>query len=248
MSSPFPIILPSHRPLSWSELPLAPSLEIVVLAPHPDDFDAIGVTLHRLHRQGHKLHLAVLTSGANGIEDGWNGMHDAEAKAAAREAEQRASCEFFGLAPGRLSFLRLWETRPDESADSQDLARLRDYLLSRRPQLVFLPHGNDSNRTHRRTYESFRQIALTEKLALLACLNLDAKTLEMREDVFTYFDEEEAQWKAQLLRFHRSQQERNLASRGIGFDERVLQVNRDAAGKGGGRLPYAEAFELQFFA
>lgn len=248
MNSPLLINLPSHRPLTWSELPLASPLEVVVLAPHPDDFDAIGVTLRRLHKQGHNLHLAVLTSGANGIEDGWNGMHDAAAKAAAREAEQRASCEFFGLSSDSLNFLRMWEAQHDEAADRIDLARLRDYLLARRPQLVFLPHGNDSNRTHRRTYESFRQIAQSEKLALLACLNLDAKTLEMREDLYTYFGEDDAQWKARLLRFHRSQQERNLKSRGMGFDERVLQVNRDSAVKGGGALPYAEVFELQIFA
>lgn len=218
-----------------------------MLAPHPDDFDAIGVTLRHLHQQGHQLHLAVLTTGANGIEDGWNGLSDADAKASAREAEQRDSCRFFGLGADRLRFLRMWEKPNDPAADAHDLTRLRDYLLARQPQIVFLPHGNDSNRTHRRTYESFREIALAEKLSLLACLNLDAKTLAMHKDLYTYFDEDEAAWKAQLLRFHRSQHERNLQSRGIGFDERVLQVNRESARKSGGELPYAEVFELQCF-
>jgi hypothetical protein len=35
-----------------------------VPAPHPDDFDAIGCTLRYLHRQGHVIHVAVLTAGA----------------------------------------------------------------------------------------------------------------------------------------------------------------------------------------
>ena len=241
--------LPAQRPLTLLDLPLLAPREVVILAPHPDDFDAIGVTLRHLHRQGHNLHLAVLTTGVNGIEDGWNGLHDDRAKAAAREAEQRASCEFFGLPLERLHFLRLWQKQESESSadcDARSLVCLRDYLHARRPDMVFLPHGNDSNRTHRRTYESFRQIAIDDRLSLLACLNLDAKTRDMRADMLTFFNEEEAAWKAQLLRFHRSQQERNLASRGYGFDERVLRVNRDAA-KAGGHLPYAEVFELQRF-
>lgn len=242
--------LPAHRPLLLSDLPLSKPLEVVVLAPHPDDFDAIGVTLHRLHRQGHTIHLAVLTAGANGIEDGWNGLQNPSAKAAAREAEQRASCSFFGLPQDRLSFLRLWEKQgssSDSDAQVRDLDKLRDYIQVRRPDMVFLPHGNDSNRTHRRTYECFREIALKDGLAATACLNLDAKTLDMRTDLFTYFDEGEAQWKAKLLRLHRSQQERNLSLRGYGFDERVLKVNRDAAAKANGEMPYAEVFELQRF-
>lgn len=69
----------------------------------------------------------------------------------------------------------------------------------------------------------------------------------MRPDLYTYFGEEEAAWKAQLLRFHRSQQERNLKTRGQGFDQRVLEVNRQAVAEAGGPLPYAEVFELQAF-
>lgn len=243
MNSAVMISLPPHRPFLLSDLGLPVPLKIAVLAPHPDDFDAIGVTLRRLHEQGHEIHLAVLTAGANGIEDGWNGLHDVRAKAEAREAEQRASCEFFGLPADRLSFLHLWEDEEEE----KELARLREHLLRTAPDMVFLPHGNDSNKTHRRTYESFRAIAQSEKLKTLACLNLDAKTVDMRTDMISYFTEEEAAWKSRLLRFHRSQQERNLQSRGIGFDERVLRVNRESAAKAGGLKPYAEVFELQLF-
>jgi hypothetical protein len=124
---------------------------------------------------------------------------------------------------------------------------LRAYLHDKRPNLVFLPHGNDSNHTHRRTYETFRRIATKDALRLQACLNLDAKTVSMRRDLYAYFGEEDAVWKAQLLRFHLSQQERNLKSRGQGFDQRVLSVNRQASADAGGLLPYAEVFELQIF-
>ena len=194
-----------------------------------------------MHEHGHEIHVCVLTSGASGVEDGWQGMRSEEEKTCLREAEQRASCAYFGLPPDRLSFLRLWE----RGEDASDEKRLREHLLSLRPELVFLPHGNDSNRTHRRTYESFRAIALKEGLQLWACLNLDAKTLSMRPDLYMFFGEQDALWKGRLLRMHRSQHERNLNSRNIGFDERILNVNRDAARKAGSALPYAEVFELE---
>ena len=216
--------------------PGPPHMTVLVLAPHPDDFDAIGVTLHQLHTQRHTLHLAVLTGGANGVDGGGS----VEEKTVQREDEQRDSCRFFGLPAERCHFLRLWE---DPLATAQDTARLRTLILGLRPALVFMPHGNDSNATHRRTCQSFCAIAADMRLTLQACLNQDAKTLGMRSDLYVAFDEERADWKAQLLRHHRSQQQRNLRTRGIGFDARVLQLNRDAASALGVRDPYAEVFE-----
>ena len=230
-----------ERPRSLRDLACPRPLTILVLGPHPDDFDAIALSLHHLHGQGHALHLAVLTSGASGVDDGFEGACDDSAKAALREEEQRASCEFFGLASQRLHFLRLWEHEPDAG---EDLERLQAWIAARPADVVFMPHGNDSNRTHRRTFEAVREAATRIGLDAWACLNQDAKTLEMRVDLYFEFGEDQAEWKAQLLRLHRSQQERNLRTRGIGFDARVLQVNRRAAQALGATLPYAETFEL----
>ena len=225
-------------PRSLRELAWPRSQRTLVVAPHPDDFDAIGLTLRHLHAQGHELHVAVLTTGASGVDDGFEGAVDDAAKAALREGEQRESCAFFGLAPDRLHFLRLWSDGGD------DVSALRSWVAARPADLLFLPHGNDSNRTHRRTYEAVLAIAREQGLQASALLNQDAKTLDMRVDLYFPFNEEEAAWKAQLLRFHRSQQARNLRARGVGFDERVLQVNRAAATALGLREPCAEAFEL----
>lgn len=219
-------------------------MTVLVLAPHPDDFDAVGVTLRRLHERGHAVHLAVLTEGANGVDDGFEGAVTSEQKAALREAEQRASCTFFGLPRARCTFLHLWR---DPAVEAKDLERLRQHVSALRPDLVFMPHGNDSNATHRRSYASFCTVAAKDRLSLLACLNQDAKTQGMRSDLFVPFDAPTAAWKTQLLRQHRSQQQRNLRTRGSGFDERVLQLNRDAATTLGLPAPYAEVFELQRF-
>lgn len=229
------------RPRSLRDLAFPRPLAILVLAPHPDDFDAIGLTLRHLHGQGHAVQVAVLTTGASGVEEGFEGATGDAAKAALREAEQRASCAFFGLPPQRLDFLRLWGANADEAGD---LARLEDWITARPADLVFMPHGNDSNATHRRTYEAVCAVAASQGLHAWACLNQDAKTLGMRVDLFFDFDAADAAWKRQLLRCHRSQQERNLRLRGAGFDARVLQVNRQAGAALGTPLPYAEAFEL----
>lgn len=231
-------------PLNLHQLFLPSPLTLVVLAPHPDDFDAIAVTLRYFHQRGATIHLAVLTTGASGVEDGFANAHTNDEKAVLREAEQVASCAFFGLPSERISFLRL---PPDEKGNPHlDVANqeiIRDYLSQRQPDLVFMPHGNDSNVTHQRTYALFRAVALAEKLSVWAVLNQDAKTVAMRTDLYTPFDADSAAWKAELLRLHRSQHQRNLNTRGQGFDERVLTVNR----KTGRELDaeYAEAFELE---
>lgn len=235
------LLLAGPRPLRLDNLAFPRPLDILVLAPHPDDFDAIGLSLRHLHRQGHSLHVAVLTTGASGVDQGFEGSFDEPARAALREAEQRASCAFFGLPPDRLDFLRLWG---DAVAGRDGLESLQAWMAARPAELLFMPHGNDSNRTHRRTFEAVCTVAGWLGWNAWACLNQDAKTLQMRIDLCLEFGEVAAEWKAQLLRCHRSQQARNLRTRGIGFDERVLQVNRRAAQALESPNPFAEVFEL----
>ena len=220
-------------------------LRVLVLAPHPDDFDAIGVTLRWLAGRGHALHLAVLTAGHSGVDDGFQGAHDAEAKTALREREQLVSCRFFGLPAERCHFLRLWQD-PQREADDAD--RLLKLVQAVQPQCVFMPHGNDSNATHRGCFQAFDALARAERLTLQACLNQDAKTQGLRQDLVMPFGEAEAAWKAELLRHHGSQQQRNLRTRGHGFDARVLQLNREAAVALGLAEPYAEVFERARYA
>ena len=76
----------------------------------------------------------------------------------------------------------------------------------------------------------------------MALLVRDPKNLGMRVDLLTMYDSEAANWKAGLLRCHRSQHERNLRSRGIGFDERILAPDRAAGATFG--FAAAESFEV----
>ena len=215
--------------------------KVLVLAPHPDDFDAIAVTLRIFRDNGNHIELAVISGAESGVEDSFCSNYPAMTKAEIREGEQLASCKFFGLTESQVRFLRLKEDEDGAPVESEDnLEILRKYILKIKPDIVFMPHWNDTNAGHRRTYSMFKKVAGD----LIVYLNQDPKTIDMRHDIYTLFDEDDAKWKAELLRCHKSQHQRNLNTRGHGFDERVLQVNRRIAEEGACGAPYAEVFEI----
>lgn len=238
--------LPGQRhPRNLTEMAMPSTLRVLVLAPHPDDFDAIAVTLHGLHQKGTRIDVAVLSGSASGVEDGYQGAFTAADKAALREAEQRESCRLFGLPDDRLLFLRLVEDEAgDPRADAANLARVHAHVTAVRPDVVFLPHKNDTNPGHQRAFGFFRQIVRSANLEVVGLLNRDPKTIAMRDDLYQPFGEDVAAWKGRLLRCHQSQHQRNLNTRGHGFDVRVLECNRRIAAALHLDSPYAEAFEV----
>ena len=110
-----------------------------------------------------------------------------------------------------------------------------------------LPHGDDTNAGHRRTFAAFRQMAATARNHVLGLYQRDPKTIKLRVDAYLSFDESESQWKRQMLRFHRSQQERNLEQRGSGLDDRILALNARTAAELQIDDSYAEGFQVEFF-
>jgi len=215
----------------------------LVLAPHPDDFEVAAVTLRRLEQAGVELFLEVLTGGASGVEDCFAATW--EEKTAAREGEQMESCRRFGLPESRVRFHRLAEDDAGHMlGDKDNEDRVREILDRVDADAVVLPHGSDTNADHRRTFRMFDCWARDRESPPLALLVRDPKTLGMRLDLVVAFGEEDAEWKAELLRCHSSQQERNLRNRGYGLDARILGVNREIAVEAGLDAPHAEGFEL----
>ncbi len=241
-------ILVLNNPVPFQSLAISRALRVLVLAPHPDDLDAIGVTARFLLENGNPLQVMVATAGASGVEDAFCSPPTGEVKAKIREGEQRASCQFLGLPETQLTFLRLEEDQTGQPAQNRmNIDCVRQQLLDSRPALVFLPHGHDTNLGHQRVYAMFRQVAQEAGYPLVAFLNRDPKTIQMRCDVYLGFGETAAAWKAELLRFHQSQHQRNLNQRGYGFDERILGMNRHSAEACSLETPYAEVFELEFY-
>lgn len=258
----------NRRPLAWCEA--APvgvgerhpprRASALYLAPHPDDPESAAVILRLLARQGFAIHVAIVSLSPAGVEDAYldrrtdvGGGGPDGVKATIRRDEQRRAAELFGLPAGRLVFLGLDESGSlDRPAGAAVIVR---HLEAVSPDLVLLPCGRDSNMTHVRVWEIFRSWAAgaagRRGKPVVGLYHEDPKTLAMRDDLFVCFGEETAAWKRLLLRAHDSQQERNLGSRGIGFDERILAVNKAAAGRLDhpvlGACGWAEAFEIEVF-
>jgi LmbE family N-acetylglucosaminyl deacetylase len=235
-------------PVSLDALTIPAGLRLLVLAPHPDDFDAIAVTMQKFFLAGAEIFVVVAASGASGVENSFCAVPTTLEKTRIRESEQRQSCRFFGLPDNQLRFLRLEE---DETGSIQDttenFAQVAAVFNELTPSLVFLPHGNDTNADHRLIYKMLHRLAGNAGYAFAAFLNRDPKTIALRMDIYTPFDPTKAAWKAELLRLHQSQQQRNLNTRGYGFDERILSGEAAAAKQSGiSDHLYAEIFEIEF--
>jgi hypothetical protein len=238
----------SHNAVPLESLAFSKSMRLLVLAPHPDDFDAIGISMRFFYQNGNPLSVAVATSGVSGVEDTFCSPPTSKRKAEIREHEQKASCRFFGLPESNLTFLRLEEDDNGRLLENEaNVRRVRQHFQRLRPKMVFLPHRTDTNLAHQRVYTMFRKVALEGDYALVAFLNRDPKTIQMRCDVYLGFGGKEADWKGKLLRFHQSQQQRNLNQRGYGMDQRILRMDRQSAAMCSAGASHAEVFELEFF-
>lgn len=239
---------PGNRPVTVASIGFSPALRLLVLAPHPDDFDAIAITLRYFHARGNEIHLAVLSGGSKGVQDSYAKPPTWEQKARLREQEQIDSCDFFGISPARISFLRLPEAQDGElDHDTANETQVRNQIRESAPDILFLPYGDDSNTGHQRTFAMARAAVRDLGRPLLALYNKDAKSLNFRADLYVGFDETQADWKRTLLRFHDSQQARNIEVRSHGFDDRILDFNRKLAQALGLEVPYAEAFQFELF-
>lgn len=225
------------------EQPLPGQGRVLALAPHPDDPEAVAVTLRMLARGGWAMQWVVLTSGWSGVQDAFAGPAR-EVKAQVREAEQRDAARLFGLPPHHLQFARLAEDEGGElAATAANRARLHAVLDDAAPDLVLLPHGDDSNATHRLVHAWLLAWAVAQAWPIFALGNEDPKTATLRADLCVIFDEDTARWKGALLECHRSQSKRNQSTRGITFAERILTMNRACPEAANGH--YAERFQVE---
>lgn len=238
----------NSSPRAFHGLSLSSDLKVLVLAPHPDDFDVIAVTMKQFLDNGNAIHVAVARAGS-GVDDDYRAGLTFTQKADLCEKEQRKSLRLFGLPESCITFISLSnDAKAEQSLDSPENAATIFAIVEREaPDIVFLPHGNDTNKRHRAVYSLFNKAARRLEKPLAAFLIRDPKTIEMRIDIYTPFGQEEADWKGRLLRCHDSQQQRNLRTRGYGFDERILNVNRGIASDLSLAHEYAEAFEVELY-
>lgn len=260
-----------ERPFIWSELHgdiekkvrLPAGGRVLVLGPHPDDPECAAVTARCLMQSGCDLWYTIVSMSPSGVEnryaEKWGRNSPAsleERKSEIRRLEQVSAAEMFGVKKERLAFLGIEETKALDSPEN--LTVIREHLESVAPDVVLMPAGNDSNRTHAWVHRSFRQciphVIRGRGTPVVALYNEDPKTIGMRHDLYVLFGDDRGEWKRSLLRAHGSQQERNMHSRGIGFDDRILGMNRlrysllrGSTSVGDGPEKYAEVFEIEWF-
>ncbi len=116
-------------------------MNVLVVAPHPDD-ESIGCggSICNHVAAGDPVTGVFLSSGERGLA----GL-PAEEAACVREAEAKAAGSVLGLSS--TDFLRLPDLLVQDSID-EAAARLAPVLHAHQPQLVYLPHPNESHPDH----------------------------------------------------------------------------------------------------
>ncbi|MCE5272617.1 hypothetical protein LLH00_15155 [bacterium] len=245
---------------------------VLVLAPHMDDPDAVAVTLRHFADHGCAVRYLVVCSSHGGVTDHFALEHArqhgrdlttldlASYKSEIRRCEQLESARLAAFVEGPPEFLAVEEDeRGNLTASETNALTIAETLSEHDPDIVLMPHGEDTNVAHVNVHRFFRRAAahlsVRRGRPLLGLYNRDAKTVRIEEHLAVPFDIAASQWKTELLKTHRSQHERNLEVRGYGFDERVLQVNRGAWDELSRRIdspwtrafPFAETFQAECF-
>jgi LmbE family N-acetylglucosaminyl deacetylase len=112
---------------------------IIFFCAHPDDDTfSSGATLHELARRGNPVTCVYLTTSPRGV------LRDIpeEEKVATRKREAEEACKVVGARP---LFLDMHKS---ELESRESLKRIQDILKKEKPDIVFLPHENDSHPTH----------------------------------------------------------------------------------------------------
>jgi len=121
------------------------SKRVLVFAAHPDD-DIIGCggSLAKHVKCGNQVSVCFMTSGEAGSLD-----YSKEELARIREEEARNAAEVIGFKD--LTFLRNPDGYLEQSRDN--LRRLVEFIREKRPNIVYVHHGLDGHRDHRKTFE-----------------------------------------------------------------------------------------------
>ena len=240
-------ILNSSDPVDLSNMEPPIGCNVLVLGPHSDDFDAVGVTMRWLFRARCNIFVVTIHLDTGVDED----YQPETPQAEIRRREQLASLDFFALGedknPPHVEFPLLDCDETGRLTNSQaNIDFIIKILNSHKPDIVYLPHGNDTNTTHQVVAEMLTEARRSCQHKFLVMFNHDPKTQQMAPNAFIPFDDKLADWKAQLLRCHDSQHQRNLRTRNAGFDDRILDDNRNSAKSISTSLPFGEIFECVF--
>ncbi len=159
------------------EQPLAGTGRALALAPHPDDPDAVAVTLRLLARGGWEVSWAIVTSGCSGVQDAFAGSLHARKSRGARGGTGGIGTPLRS-ARGTAALPAAGRGCDGELAETAENRMRFDAALRKlAPALVLLPCGADTDPTHRRVFTWFHDWMCNWPHPLTALYNEDPKSL-----------------------------------------------------------------------
>lgn len=225
---------------------------ILVLCPHPDDFDVAGCTLRHFHQIGCKIHVAVAPTSSGILDAFYDEPADELKRILTREQEQRESLAFFGLDASAYQFFSTdfdLDSNGEMTASKANSAAIESVILQQKPQVIFIPHPNDSNDAHSAMAACVQEIlarhcgvALPESVKVFQ--QVDPKTEAAEVNAFFPLTKNDCAWKSELLAHHQTQDHRNQTTRQISLATRILDSNAQSASKLALDYSHMEAFEI----
>ena len=122
--------------------------KLLVLCPHPDDFDVAGVTLRSLSRKGAEIYVAVAPTSSGVLSSFYTEDVSVEVRMATREAEQRESLLFFGLEASQFEFFPYCcdlDGNGELAYSERNRQLVERCVTQQQPDAIFIPHPNDAN-------------------------------------------------------------------------------------------------------
>lgn len=224
--------------------------KILVLCPHPDDFDVAAVTLRFFYRKGSEIYVAVAPTSRGVLDSFYDKEASAEQRIVTREGEQRDSMLCFGLEQAQFEFFPHscdLDANGELAYSETNMKLVEQCVFQQRPEAIFIPHPNDANPAHSAMYQMVKEVLLKNHLPVKLFKQMDPKTTDLRIDTYTPMSDEDMAWKAQLFDFHKTQDHRNQTTRGITLSERILASNAAIAEVHQLSCSAAEAFEIEVF-
>lgn len=120
-------------------------MKLLVIAPHPDDeVLGCGGLMRRLSREGHRVHVAIVTKG-------WEPLFP---KAQVEQVREEAKAANQRLGVHDLEFMDLPVTKLAQLPEHELNAALTDLLDRSQPDWVMLPFRGDVHEDHRQLFDA----------------------------------------------------------------------------------------------
>lgn len=205
-------------------------MNILIIAAHPDDeVLGMGGTIYRLGKEGHKIHLCIVTDGKCGLHD----RHKIR-----KESAIKAS-KFLGIKS--IDFLDFQDTKLDITPQIEINRKLEEIIKKNKPETVYTVPDNDFHKDHQKVLECTLVVTRPHSSNVKAVY-----MYEMTESVKTGFNpnvfvniEKEFEYKIKAFKMYKTEQQKFPFPRSLkGIESLAIQRGIESG------LKKAEAFKL----